>query len=76
MKVSINVPKNISVPRISFNWLWFAITYVLRWVNRGYDDYDLRFEMGELTADEARAEIMSDIVHAERSRLVDEAWSF
>lgn len=76
MKASINVSKNISVPRVSFNRLWFAIAAVLRWLDRGYDDYDIRLHMGELTRDEARDEIMGDIDNAEQNRLSGEAWSW
>lgn len=56
MKAITSVNKTVSVPRFTFNRLWLAIASVLRWVNRGYDDYDIREWMGELTPVELAAE--------------------
>jgi len=74
MKVSINVP-NVYIPRFTFNWLWFAIAYVLRRLNKDYDDYDIREQMDELTAEEARAVVLADWENAEQNRLAGEFWS-
>lgn len=74
MKTSINV-KHIYIPRFTFNWLWLAIAYVLRRLNAGYNDYELRGRMGEWTRDEARAAILSTIANAEQHRLDGEWWS-
>jgi hypothetical protein len=74
MKVSINV-RTIHIPRITFNRLWLAIAAGSRFVNRNYDDYDNRMDRGELTRDEARAEILGDI--ANYNKHIDDAifWS-
>ena len=72
---TIYVSKHIVIPRLSFNWLWLAIADVLRRLNKDYDDYDIRERMGELTADEARAEILGDIANEEWNRRAAEFWS-
>ena len=74
MKV-INVSKPVPVPRFTFNGVFLAIASVLRRLNSGYNDYDIRLQMGELTPDEARAEILGDIANEERNRLAGEFWS-
>lgn len=76
MKV-INVRKPIAVPRwTNFpGWLFLAIASVLQKLNAGYNDYDIRLHMGELTQDEARAEIREDIANEERNRLTGEFWN-
>ena len=73
--------KPLSIPvshRPMLNGVWLAIASVLRWVNRDYgyfEYYELRLHMGELTKDEARAEILSDWANAERNRLAEEFWT-
>lgn len=76
MKVT-NVSKPIPIPRWTFfpDRLFLAIASVLRKLNAGYDDYDNRMDRGELTPDEARAEILGDIANAERNRLSEEFWT-
>lgn len=76
MKV-INANKPIPIPRWTFlpGRLFLAITSVLRKLNAGYDDYDIRLQMGELTPDEARAEILGDIANEEENRLAGVFWS-
>lgn len=74
MKTFINV-KHIYIPRFTFNWLWLAIASVVPRLNAGYNDYELRLHMCELTPEEARAEILSDIAnHHKRMREIM-AWS-
>lgn len=75
MKAITSVNKTVSVPRFTFNRLWLAIASVLRWANRNYDDYDIREWMGELTRDEARAEILGDIANYDKHMREAMAWS-
>lgn len=76
MKASISVSKNIFVPRISvFNDACLAVAAFLRQFTTADNDYAIRLLMDELTPDEARAEIMSDIANAEWNRLAEEFWS-
>ena len=70
--------KTITAPKIHrplLNGLWLAVAAVLRRVNAGYDDYELRGRVGEWTRDEARAEILGDIANAEWNRLAGEFWT-
>lgn len=74
--MNINV-KPLTIPATHqplLNGVWLSIASVLRFINRDYNDYDIRLHMGELTRDEARAEILGDIVNAERNRLAEEFW--
>ena len=55
--------------------LFVPIIAILRWVNRNYNDYDIRAEMGELSPFEAREEERADISNAEWNRLAGEFWT-
>ena len=70
--------KTLTAPKIHrplLNGLWLVVAAVLRRVNAGYDDYELRGRVGEWTRDEVRAEILGDIANAERNQLADEFWT-
>lgn len=74
MKTSINV-KSIYVPRFTFNWLWFAIAAFIRQFTTDENDKAIRELMCELTADEARDEILSTIANEEQHKRDGEWWS-
>lgn len=74
MKTSINV-KHIYIPRFTFNWLWLAIASVLRQFTTDENDRAIRELMCELTADEARAKILSDIANEAKHMREIMAWS-
>ncbi|MEO6566720.1 MAG: hypothetical protein ABIO63_11910 [Casimicrobiaceae bacterium] len=57
----IRIP--VSLPRSPLAGLLYTIAGILAWVNRGYNDYDIRELMGELTPAERRAEKAADVAH-------------
>lgn len=65
--------KRISIPRrvtrLSFNGLFLSIASVLRRLNRGYNDYELRGIAGEWTHEEARVEILASFANEEKNRI-------
>lgn len=69
---TLTVPK---VHRPLLNGLWLAIASVLRKLNAGYDDREIRLHMYELTKKEAWAEIRGDIANEEYHRRLHEFWT-
>ena len=74
MKITY-VSKTFPSTRPFLDGVLIAIIAGLQYINRNYDDYELRGVMGEWTREEARAEIQAGIDCQEHNRVSGEFWS-
>lgn len=77
MKITNAIPLPVSRRRARRSFtdsLCFAVAGVLRFVNRDYNDRDIRERMGELTPAERKADLARDVAHEQYHEMLHEFW--